>query len=193
MLEEREVIPLGGEVPIKVDIRLISATHKDIRSRVEEGSFREDLYYRLNGISLQMPPLRDREDRRQLIKHILDQEAGGAEIVEIDEQALDVLDQYDWPGNIRQLRSTLRTVIGLCDGPVIRVDDIPEEIFGAATCNEAAQRFRPSNPLDIAERDAIMRELEAAHWNITRVASKLNISRNTLYRKMKRFDIRPPR
>ena len=193
VLEEREVIPLGGEVPIKVDIRLISATHKDIRSRVEEGSFREDLYYRLNGISLQMPPLRDREDRRQLIKHILDQEAGGAEIVEIDEQALDVLDQYDWPGNIRQLRSTLRTVIGLCDGPVIRVDDIPEEIFGAATCNEAAQRFRPSNPLDIAERDAIMRELEAAHWNITRVASKLNISRNTLYRKMKRFDIRPPR
>jgi transcriptional regulator of acetoin/glycerol metabolism len=193
VLEDREVIPLGGEVPIKVDIRLISATHKDIHNKVEEGSFREDLFYRLNGISLQMPPLRDREDRRHLIKHILQQEAGGPGVIEIDEDALDILDRYDWPGNIRQLRSTLRTVIGLCDNPVIRVEDIPEEIFGAAADSEITHPARPSNPLEIAERDAILRELEAAHWNVTRVASKLHISRNTLYRKMKRFDIRPPR
>ena len=193
VLEEREVIPLGGETPVKVDIRLISATHKDIQGKVEEGSFREDLYYRLNGISLQMPPLRDREDRRSLIEHLLRQEADSPDTIEIDDEALDVLDSYEWPGNIRQLRNTLRTVIGLCDTPVIRLDDIPEEIFGSAADGDSALRARPSNPLDIAERDAIMRELEAAHWNVTRVASKLHISRNTLYRKMKRFDIRSPR
>ncbi|MCB1800402.1 MAG: sigma-54-dependent Fis family transcriptional regulator [Gammaproteobacteria bacterium] len=193
VLEEREVIPLGGETPIKVDIRLISATHKNLQGRVDEGSFRQDLYYRLNGISLHMPPLRDREDRRNLIQHLLRQEADSPDEISIDDDALDILDLYEWPGNIRQLRNTLRTVIGLSDTSVIHIDDIPEEIFSSRGDGQVAQRTRPSNPLDIAERDAILRELEAAHWNVTRVASKLRISRNTLYRKMKRFDIRSPR
>lgn len=192
VLEEREVIPLGGETPIKVDIRLISATHKDLKRHVEEGSFREDLYYRLNGISLQMPPLRDREDRLALIKHLLNKEAGGEDIT-IEETALALLDQFEWPGNIRQLRNILRTLIGLCDNRHIRMDDLPDEIFQNADAEDGIVQPRPSNPLDIAERDAILRELEAAHWNVTRVASKLRISRNTLYRKMKRFDIRSPR
>ena len=194
VLEEREVIPLGSEVPIKVDIRLISATHKDLQQRVEVGSFREDLYYRLNGISLQMPPLRDREDRSALIQHLLQQEAGGSDRIEIDEAALELMDRYEWPGNLRQLRYILRTLIGLCDDEIIRVDDLPEELFaGGGDVGEASPPSRPNNPLDIAERDAVLRELEAAHWNVTRVASKLDISRNTLYRKMKRYDIRSPR
>ena len=192
VLEDREVIPLGGETPIKVDIRLISATHKDLLRKVDEGSFREDLYYRLNGISLQMPPLRNREDRRALIQHLLKQEAGG-DSVTIEDNALDALDNFEWPGNIRQLRNILRTLIGLCDDDVIRLDDLPEDILFDGELGDSAPRSRPQNPLDIAERETILRELEAAHWNVTRVASKLNISRNTLYRKMKRFDIRPPR
>lgn len=195
VLEEREVIPLGSETPIKVDIRLISATHQNLQLQIEDGSFREDLFYRLNGISLQMPPLRDREDRRALIQHILNLESAGLDTVVIADEALDALEHYEWPGNMRQLRNIMRTLIGLCDNNHIGLDDLPEEIF----CNcgddtgEPRQRMRPSNPLDIAERDAIIRELEAAHWNVTRVATKLNISRNTLYRKMKRYDIRPPR
>ncbi|MGA7982340.1 MAG: sigma-54-dependent Fis family transcriptional regulator [Chromatiaceae bacterium] len=193
VLEEREVIPLGSEVPIKVDIRLISATHKDLQQRVQEGSFREDLYYRLNGISLHMPPLRDREDRRALIQHLLRQETSGDDRIEIEDAALDLMDHYHWPGNIRQLRNLLRTLVGLCDEALIRVDDLPEEIFSSDEGGESLQPSRPSNPLDIAERDTIVRELAAAHWNVTRVASKLNISRNTLYRKMRRFRIRPPR
>ena len=193
VLEEREVIPLGGEAPIKVDIRLISATHKDLLSKIDEGSFREDLYYRLKGISLEIPALRMREDRRALIEHLLRQEAGGPDRVQLEDDVLDVLDQYYWPGNIRQLRNTLRTLIGLCDSGVIRTDDLPEEILFDCQSDGETQRARPHNPLDIAERETILRELEAAHWNVTRVASKLNISRNTLYRKMKRFDIRPPR
>ncbi|MCW8976167.1 MAG: sigma-54-dependent Fis family transcriptional regulator [Sedimenticola sp.] len=194
VLEEREVIPLGSETPIKVDIRLISATHQNLQLQIEDGSFREDLFYRLNGISLQMPPLRDREDRRALIQHIKQLEAGGEDKVVIDDEALDALEHYEWPGNMRQLRNIMRTLIGLCDNNRITVDDLPEEIFSnSSELGEPRQRVRPSNPLDIAERDAIIRELEAAHWNVTRVATKLNISRNTLYRKMKRYDVKPPR
>jgi transcriptional regulator of acetoin/glycerol metabolism len=193
VLEEREVIPLGGETAIKVDLRLISATHKDLMQQVEEGGFREDLFYRLNGISLQMPPLRDREDRRALIRHLLAQEAGGDSHCTVADDALDALDQFEWPGNIRQLRNTLRTLVGLCDDRRIGLDDLPDDILFACEGGDDRPRTRPANPLDIAERDAILRELEAAHWNVTRVAGKLDISRNTLYRKMKRFDIRPPR
>lgn len=120
-------------------------------------------------------------------------EASGAEKVSIDDEALDALEHYEWPGNMRQLRNIMRTLIGLCDNNRITIDDLPEEIFSGSELGEPRQRVRPSNPLDIAERDAIIRELEAAHWNVTRVATKLNISRNTLYRKMKRYDVKPPR
>lgn len=192
VLEDRQVIPLGGETPVSVDIRLISATHNDLLQRVEDGSFRDDLYYRLKGIALQMPPLRAREDRRALIQRLLTEEARGDEL-EIEQTALDMLDGYQWPGNIRQLRHVLRTLIGLCNDATIRVGDLPEEIVCGNTDNTPQHLQRPNSPLDIAERDAILQELEAAHWNVTRVATKLDVSRNTLYRKMKRFDIRPPR
>jgi transcriptional regulator of acetoin/glycerol metabolism len=192
VLEEREVIPLGGEKPVKVDVQLISATHQDLIQRVAEGSFREDLYYRLHGISLLMPPLREREDRVDMIRYLIDVEAGGPDLVDIERDALEALDNYDWPGNIRQLRNVLRTLIGLCENARIRMDDLPEEIFLAQGDGETSQS-RPNDPLGVAERDAILRELEAAHWNVTRVASKLSLSRNTLYRKMKRYGIKPPR
>lgn len=192
VLEEREVIPLGGETPIKVDIHLISATHQDLKQQVSNGAFREDLYYRLHGVSLIMPPLRDREDRRVLIQRLLDERAGEGGGVNIEPEALEVLDAYEWPGNIRELRNVLRMLVGLCDDGVIRLGDLPEELF-VSDSGGASPNPRPTNPLDMAERDAMLRELEAAHWNVTRVASKLTLSRNTLYRKMKRYGIKPPR
>ncbi len=192
VLEEREVIPLGGETPVSVDIRLISATHQDLQARVDEGSFREDLFYRLHGISLVMPPLREREDRLPLIRHLLEEEAGGPGRVRVNDDALALLDGFEWPGNIRQLRNVLRTLVGLSEDGVIGLGDLPDEMFSGES-PEPGDGGRPSSPLDIAERDAIIREMEAAHWNVTRVASKLSLSRNTLYRKMKRFGIRPPR
>ena len=96
-------------------------------------------------------------------------------------------------GNVRQLRNVLRAMIGLSDDGVLRADDLPEEVLAGNIDGSGIVTKRPSSPLDIAERDAILRELEAAHWNVTRVASKLNLSRNTLYRKMKRYSIKPPR
>ncbi|MGB5832127.1 MAG: sigma-54-dependent Fis family transcriptional regulator [Thiohalocapsa sp.] len=192
VLEEREVIPLGGETPVKVDVHLISATHQDLAQKVEEGSFRQDLYYRLHGISLTMPPLRDREDRLELVQHLIAREAGGPDRVDIEPDALETLVEYEWPGNIRQLRNVLRMLIGLCENSHIRMHDLPEEMFLAKGDGVTGQP-RPSDPLGVAERDAILRELEAAHWNVTRVATKLSLSRNTLYRKMKRYGIKPSR
>ncbi len=191
VLEERSVIPLGGETPIEVDIQLISATHQNLKQQVMDGGFREDLYYRLHGLSLQLPPLREREDRRELIQSLLDSECGGPGRLEIEPEALALMEAYEWPGNIRQLRNVLRTLVGLSEGGVIRVDDLPDDLLLGEESLELPAR--PSNPLDVAERDAILRELEAAHWNVTRVASKLTLSRNTLYRKMKRYGIKPPR
>lgn len=194
VLEDREVMPLGGETPEKVDIRVISATHQNLSTLVAEGQFREDLYYRLDGLRLTMPPLREREDRGRLIRHLLELEAGAQAGMELDDDVREVLESYSWPGNIRQLRNVLRTLVGLCEGNVIRIGDLPEDILDATGNRQVLMdQPRPSSPLAVAERDTILRELESARWNVTRVASKLNISRNTLYRKMNRYSIKPPR
>ena len=197
-LEEREVLPLGGEEPIKVDIRLISATHCNLTDKIATGEFRPDLYYRLQGLVFTLPPLRERGDRRELIRRILAEEAGGAP-VEIDEAALDRLDHYRWPGNLRELRNLLRTVLALREGRVIGEPDLPDVVLHGTSplLPSPAPAAAPAassdlSPLENAEREALVRELDRHHWNITNVARRLKISRNTLYRKMQRLDIRDP-
>ncbi|MCU7801676.1 MAG: sigma-54-dependent Fis family transcriptional regulator [Candidatus Thiodiazotropha sp. (ex Lucinoma borealis)] len=194
VLEEREVIPLGGETPIKVSIKLISATHHDILSMVEEGEFREDLYYRLHGISLTMPPLRDRKDKLQLIQKIGQQEAGNSVELKWDPEALRILENFTWPGNIRQLLNVLRTTTAMCENGIVTVNDLPDDICNAIYEEESADNPGSTfNSLAIAERDVLLSELEDMHWNVSRVAKKLTLSRNTLYRRMKRYGINPPR
>ena len=195
-LEEREVLPLGGEEPIKVDIRLISATHCNLTDKIATGEFRPDLYYRLQGLVFTLPPLRERGDRRELIRRILAEEAGGAP-VEIDEAALDRLEHYRWPGNLRELRNLLRTVLALREGRVIGEMDLPDVVRTANSPLVPAPAAATASssdlsPLENAEREALVRELDRHHWNITNVARRLKISRNTLYRKMQRLDIRDP-
>jgi transcriptional regulator of acetoin/glycerol metabolism len=198
-LEEREVLPLGGEEPIKVDIRLISATHCDLAEKIKAGQFRPDLYYRLHGLVLTLPPLRERGDRRELIRRVLAEEAEGTS-VDIDEAALDRLDRYGWPGNLRELRNVLRTVIALRESRRITEFDLPEVVrtgsnplLPAPAASVAPASTPPDlSPLENAEREALVRELDRHHWNITNVARRLKISRNTLYRKMQRLAIRDP-
>ena len=194
VLEEREVLPLGSELPVKVDIKLISATHCNLTEKILKGEFRQDLYYRLNGLSVSLPPLRERADKRSLIKNILATENTESRKVEIDEQALAALERYRWPGNIRQLRNVLRTVLALREDDTIAIKDLPQEIGGG---REPARDIRNDtmaalNPLESAERGALCRELESHHWNITNVARQLKVSRNTLYRKMQRLNIKDP-
>jgi len=193
VLEEREVIPLGGEVPIKVDIKLISATHRNLKELVAEGRFREDLYYRLQGIALTLPPLRDRQDKRDLIRHVLAMECGTREEAVLSEGALRQLEAYSWPGNIRQLRNVLRTALAMREGREITAYDLLDEISRLTPGTQPAEcitEAAPLSSLETAERDAILHNLEKFRWNVTLAARHLGISRNTLYRKMKNLNIR---
>ena len=192
VLEEREVVPLGGETPVKVDIKLISATHCPLKELVADGRFREDLYYRLQGITLNLPALRERGDKRELIRHILRLECGEKEEIGLSKGALRQLELYPWPGNIRQLRNVLRTALALCDGPEITIYDLPEDIGTKSSPAdfEGGDKEVQLSTLELAEKDAILLNLEKCRWNVSFAARNLKISRNTLYRKMHNLNIR---
>jgi transcriptional regulator of acetoin/glycerol metabolism len=212
VIEEREVVPLGSDQPIPVDLHVISATHRDVHQMIQEGQFREDLYYRLNGITLHLPLLRDRGDKADLIRTLLREENAGQDCVRIEDDAFAKLMQYSWPGNIRQLRNALRTASALCRDGIIRASNLPQEILdtnppsppivvvkvaaaasvaAAAPAETAAapSESLPSAALREAECAALLRELERMRWNISRTAQTLGISRNTLYRKIHKHRI----
>ena len=200
VIEECEVVPLGSDQAIPVDLHVISASHRDVRHMIRQGEFREDLYYRLNGITLHLPMLRDRADKADLIQTLLKEESGGTERVEVAEDAFQRLLGYSWPGNIRQLRNALRTACALCRDGIIRMSNLPQEVLDAEPrIDSVAESDRymtlaagePSAALREAECAALRRELERRHWNISRTASALGISRNTLYRKMHKHGIVP--
>jgi len=201
VIEEREVVPLGSDQAIPVNLHVISATHRDIRRMIQDGEFREDLYYRLNGITLHLPLLRDRSDKADLVRTLLHEENAGQESIEIADDAFRKLLDYSWPGNIRQLRNALRTASALCRDGIIRLSNLPQEILhtdatratapasAAANAESAGAANLPSAALRDAECAALLRELERMHWNISRTAQALGISRNTLYRKIHKHNI----
>ena len=195
VLEEREVVPLGSEVPIPVDVQLISATHRNLQDMLVSGDFREDLYYRLQGISITLPPLRARKDKPQLIERALGDECETGRVVRIETAATRVLENYPWPGNLRQLRNVIRTALALCEGDVITVKDLPAELLQGVEDPAPVSPGAPApqdsglNSLETAEREALLQELERHRWNITSLAQELDTSRNTIYRKMKRLSI----
>ena len=211
VLEDREVTALGGEAAVKLDIHLISATHCDLQQKISHGEFRSDLYYRLQGLTITLPPLRERADRRALICQLADEESDAGNPVELDEHLLSLLERQPWPGNVRQLRHLLRTMIALRETDRLTVHDLPAEYragviairapapIAAAEGPIATQQPEPEadaplprlNPLESAERLALLQELERGDWNLSSVARELGISRNTLYRKLQRLDIRP--
>jgi transcriptional regulator of acetoin/glycerol metabolism len=195
VLEEREVIPLGGNTAIKLDIKVISATHCDLIKKIEAKEFREDLYYRLHGLALTLPPLRDRGDKRMLIQTLLANESGGIGKLAMDEELLNTFFAYGWPGNLREMRNTLRAMVALSSSEVLTLNDLPKGFAGGLAQllklhdTVPAHAFR-LNPLENAERDALIRELEHHHWNISDLAKKLKMSRNRLYRKMEYLNIK---
>ena len=185
VLEDRVVVPIGG-APQAVDVRIISATHRDLLARVADGSFREDLYYRLNGLEIAVPPLRDRSDKAQLLAFLLAEEAAGQAVV-LDEPARRALLDYAWPGNIRQLRNVLRTLAALCEDGKISVEDLPPIIRQPRPVR--ALEPQQGGVLDDAERVALLNALKQQHWHMSRTAESLGVSRNTLYRKLRRHGI----
>ncbi|MET1068445.1 MAG: sigma-54-dependent Fis family transcriptional regulator [Pseudomonas prosekii] len=187
VLEDRQVVPIGGE-PESVNVRIISATHRNLLDRVNDGSFREDLYYRLNGLEVALPALRERSDKSQLLDFLLAEEAGG-ETVLIDEPARQALLAFAWPGNVRQLRNVLRTLAALCDGGRVGLEDLPAMIRQARPVVAAVVEEPSEFPLDDAERLALLNALEQQRWHMTHTAEQLGVSRNTLYRKLRKHNI----
>lgn len=198
VLAEKEILPLGSETPIRVDLHVICATLRNLDELVRQGKFREDLYYRLNGITISLPPLRKRKDKALLIQSIIDSESGEGTYT-IDPEAFEILMSYDWPGNVRQLRNVLRYASAVNDSGVIGIPDLPPEIVPSAAlqqenvedadeCTEKA----PPDSVQFAERSAILTCLKKQKWNISNASRDLRISRATLYRKMKKYSIIPP-
>jgi sigma-54 dependent transcriptional regulator, acetoin dehydrogenase operon transcriptional activator AcoR len=198
VLEEQEIVPLGSETAIKVDLHVIAASHRNLREMIANGTFREDLYYRLNGITLELPALRDRVDKERVIHHALAAETGNGRPAAIEMDALQRLVAYPWPGNVRELRNVIRTALAICEGGVVRGIDLPREIREADSSNgpgsmpslmQGPESPLSVNPLKAAERAALVRVIAECHGNMTRVAAQLGMSRNTLYRRMKRHAI----
>jgi transcriptional regulator of acetoin/glycerol metabolism len=204
VLDERQVTPLGTEDTHPVDFQLISGSHQNLPALVREGRFREDLYYRLAGIELELPALRDRTDKRDLIQDVLKTEAGAQGSLSADAERL-LLD-YAWPGNIRQLRHVLRSAAALADGALITREHLPALILHPARPHQAAApQIGPAdtagsseeespppiklNPIQANERQVLLQMLEQHRWNVSNVAKALDVSRNTLYRKLHRLHI----
>src|SRR5581483_9361151 len=196
VLEEQEIVPLGSETAIKVDLHVIAASHRNLREMIANGTFREDLYYRLNGITLELPALRDRADKERVIHHALAAETGNGRPAAIEMDALQRLVAYPWPGNIRELRNVIRTALAICEGGVVRGIDLPREIRESQSIlttvaptdvrSTISKGSIPANPLQVAERAALLSVIDDCHGNMTRVAMQLGMSRNTLYRRIKR-------
>jgi transcriptional regulator of acetoin/glycerol metabolism len=204
LLEEKEVMPLGSSRAITVDVRVISATNRDLGAMVQDGTFRKDLFYRLAGLILTMPTLREREDRERLILALAAEEADGAEVT-IAPAAMRALLGHPWPGNIRELRNVLATAIALADGERIEPVHLPPDLamsvppvtppFAAPTSEPSRTPVRDAeapgpSPLADAERERLLLELKRRRWNATATAAALGISRNTLYRKLRKHGVR---
>jgi DNA-binding NtrC family response regulator len=207
-LQESEFERVGGIKTIKVDVRLITATNRDLEKEIEAKNFREDLFYRLNVVPLHIPPLRERrEDIPLLVDHIIRKfnERLKKNVVEVDPNALDRLVAYAWPGNIRELENVLERTMLFSDGPRIRASDLPPEIGLALPLLAAAPAQTPAaerggNPASLkdivraeterVERELIVRALDETGGNVTQAAKLLQISRKSLQMKMKEFGLR---
>jgi transcriptional regulator of acetoin/glycerol metabolism len=230
VLDDRQVTPLGSEESLPVNFQLISASHQHLPTLVREGRFREDLYYRLAGIELLLPPLRERSDRRELIHSVLATEGGAEASLSADAERL-LLD-HRWPGNLRQLRHVMRTATALADGRPITREHLPSLVDSgpvappalctvsalrpgavahsgsAANGGDAVHATSPAqrsstpasadaesppavklNPIQANERQVLLQLLEQHRWNVSNVSKALDVSRNTLYRKLHKLHI----
>lgn len=221
VLDERRVTPLGTEESHAVNFQLVSASHRHLPTLVREGRFREDLYYRLAGIEVELPALRERSDKRELIRSVLAAE-GGAD-ASLSTEAERLLMEHAWPGNIRQLGHVLRTAAALADGKTITREHLPSMASNAQPAHArhptlvaltaqgadmtpragAAAEAAPDdahddqlpppvklNPIQANERQVLLQMLEQHRWNVSNVAKALDVSRNTLYRKLHKLHIR---
>ncbi|HTE43684.1 MAG TPA: sigma-54 dependent transcriptional regulator [Gemmatimonadaceae bacterium] len=191
-LQHREVIPVGSTDAIAVDTRVVAATNRDLDEEIRVGNFRSDLYYRLNVISLHLPPLRQRRDDIPLLaEHFLQRIAGlrSEPIKQLTDGAVEVLSEYNWPGNVRELENALERAIILTPGIEIGADALPERVTERRTEPLVSNRTPPNPTLEAVERAYIMWVLQSEGGNKSRTAEALGIDPSTLYRKLSRYGV----
>lgn len=190
VLEEKKCYRLGGSSPIDVDFRLVSATHRDLRQLLREEQFREDFFYRINVLTIHLPPLRERlEDIPVLADFFLQKYAGetGKPVEGLTPRAVEILMEYSWPGNVRELRNVIERVVVIARGRMIGAEELAFLHAYGDTC-----RTTTPGTLKEAEKQHLQNALESCNWSITKAAQMLDIDRVTLSRKIKRFNLKRP-
>jgi len=190
VLQEREFQPLGATAPVKADVRVVAATKDDLKSLVEEARFRDDLYYRLNVVKVELPPLaKRRDDIPLLVEHFREKFSRRMErnISRVSDEVLELLMLIDLPGNVRQLENIIEHAFVMCRGEEIRPEDLPPEVLQAA--RKPPARSRAEGALQHAELKALREVLTRHNWNKIETARELGLSRTTLWRKMKKLGL----
>ncbi len=201
VLQEKEVRRVGGNESFHVDVRLVAATNRNLAEEVAEQHFREDLYYRVNVVTITLPPLRSRRsDIPELANHFLAKYSHHAagRVKEVSREAMEVLLDYAWPGNIRQLESAIERAVLLCDGDRITPRDLPAEVLARKTIGRPGERNRTDRfeippegiNFDNLERDLIMQAMDKAEGVIAKAAKMLGMSYRTLQYRLEKFGVK---
>jgi DNA-binding NtrC family response regulator len=200
VLQEGEVEVVGEPIPRRVDVRILAATNKNIKELVEEGKFREDLYYRLNVIQITIPPLRERkEDIAPLVQHFIRKFAQrhNKAVFEIAAPALRMLEQYPWPGNVRELENVVEKMVIFASTSRLEVPDVQKALEPSSPASEPRQPLPQDGTLEEAlqkfEREFILSRLQQNNWQIQQTATELGIHRSALFKKMRKLGIQNPR
>ena len=196
VIQEREIDKIGFPKPIPVNVRLIAATNRDLRTLIEDGHFRDDLFYRLSVVTIELPPLRERrDDIPLLLNHFLKKHCTRYKmpVPSFADDAVELLTHYDWPGNVRELENVIEHAVVLGRSDVIRAEDLPSQIRQAKSRVTSISLKLPDDGIDLeeVEKEIIVQALEKHQWNQTRAARYLNISRKTLIYRMEKFGLVP--
>jgi DNA-binding NtrC family response regulator len=190
VLEEQRVRRVGGNAEIALDVRVLAASNRDIGEAVRAGKLREDLYYRLNVLTIELPPLRERKDDLELLVENFVQHyaaRNNKELLGVDEEALAALQAHPWPGNVRQLRNVIERASVVCTGNVIRRSDLAHEFQSISNVDGGYVKVRIGSTLDDMEQELITRTIEFSGGNKTHAAQVLGVSTKTLYNKLERY------
>jgi transcriptional regulator of acetoin/glycerol metabolism len=186
VLQERCVQPVGSSELFPVDLRIISATNRSLREQVQLGRFREDLYYRIGGLTLELPPLRERSDKQALFKRLWEQHREPTQWAGLSREVLELFDRHPWPGNLRQVSSVMQVALAMAEEQPVRPEHLPDDFF----VDLEMEPLETPEPLgiDLNDSEALNRELQAAGGNISHLARRLGVSRNTLYKRLRQAE-----
>ncbi len=194
VIQEREIDKIGFPKPIPINVRIIAATNRDLRARIDDGQFREDLFYRLSVVAIELPPLRERrDDIPLLLQHFLRKhcERYGLAIPSLTDEAVDLLTRYAWPGNVRELENVIERSVVLGQSNIIHSEHLPPQVRQAKSRVSTISLKLPDEGIDLEEieKEILVQALERHDWNQTRAAKYLNISRKTLIYRMEKFGL----